>query len=558
LGYYRGVRQVLAAVLAIAAACGHPAAPAPTKPAAAPSKPRLVVLIVIDQFPSWAFAKQKSLFTGGIARLLREGAFVPDAELPYASTFTAVGHATISTGAWPRVSGIVGNYWFRRAEGRDHPAEYDGGAPVFVVGEKYGPSEVSPEDGASGRALRVGGVADVLRAATNGAGKSVAVSLKSRAACLVAGKQPDLAIWYEAGAGGMTTSSAYVKELPRWLAELAKTDPARNYFQSPWLPGEPAALGQATGIPDAAPGEGANHGLDNSFPHSLADSDRPDRALNQTPFADELVAHTATVALDALQLGADDTPDLLAVSFSAHDYAGHSWGADSWEVLDLTLRLDRALGQLFEQLDKRVGVDRWAAVLTSDHGGTRIVERGGVAGARRIPLREIETAAKQALDAAVPGTPWVAHLISSNLYITPTVDDLPPETRGPVLDVVVKAIAAVPAVGATGRTDVLSATCTREQGIVQLACRGNVVGESGDIYVYPGDGSVISDEKFGTGHDAASSDTRHVPIIVKAPGLTPQQGTGTLLQVAPTVAALLGVPPPPAASAQPLFGIRGP
>lgn len=514
------------------------------------------MLVVIDQFPSWAFAQQKSLFTGGIARLLREGALVPDAELPYASTFTAVGHATIGTGAPPRVSGIVGNYWFRRAEGRDHPAEYDGSAPVFIVGEKYGTAEVSQEDGASGRALRVAGVADVLHAATNGMGKSVAISLKSRAACLVAGKQPDLAIWYEAGAGGMTTSSAYVKELPRWLAELAKTDPAKGYFQSPWTPGDPAALERASGIPDASPGEGANHGLDNAFPHSLADSDRPDRALNQTPFADTLVAHTATVALDALQLGSDETPDFLAVSFSAHDYAGHSWGVDSWETVDLTLRLDRTLGDLFEQLDARVGKDRWAAVLTSDHGGTKVIERGGIAGARRIPLREVEAAAKGALDAQVPGTAWVAHLISSNLYISPPIEDLSVDVRGPALDAVVKALAAVPGVGATGRTDVLSAECTREHGIVQLACRGSVVGESGDIYVYPADGSVISDETFGTGHDGVSDDTRHVPIIVKAPGLAVQQAQGSLLQVAPTLAALLGVPAPPAAREQPLFGIR--
>src|SRR5689334_5058054 len=104
-------------------------------------------MIVIDQYPSWAFSAQKHLFSGGIARLLREGAFVPEAELPYASTFTAPGHAAIGTGAPPRVSGIVGNYWFRRAEGRDHPAEYDGGAMPFVVGEQVGPDKVSADDG---------------------------------------------------------------------------------------------------------------------------------------------------------------------------------------------------------------------------------------------------------------------------------------------------------------------------------------------------------------------------------------------------------------------------
>lgn len=549
------MRRSLAAVLALAVACGHPSATAPTGPAK-PTKPRLVVLIVIDQYPSWAFTAQKSLFTGGIARLLREGAYVPDAELPYGSTFTAAGHAAIGTGTPPRVSGILGNYWFRRAEGRDRPAEYDGGATPFKVGEKLSPSEVTADDGASGRALRVAGIADVLRAATAGKGKSVTIALKSRAACLVGGKQPDLAIWYEAGAGGMTTSPAYAKDLPAWLRELDAATPVAAYFKRTWEPSDPALLARATGIPDAAPGEGAKHGLDNAFPHSLADSDRPDRALEQTPFADELTEHTAEVAIEAMKLGDDDTPDLLAISFSAHDYAGHSWGADSWETLDLTLRLDQTLGKLFAKLDAQLGADGWAAVLTSDHGGTRIVERGGAAGARRVPLLEVETAAKQALDAAVPGTQWVAHLITSNVYITPSVDELPVDVRGRALDAVVDAVSRVPGVGATGRTDTFSAGCTTESGVRLLACRGSVVGESGELYVYPADGSVLTNETTGTGHDAISADTRHVPIIVRAPGVRPQQGIGTLLQVAPTVTALLGVPAPPQAQEPPLFGIR--
>lgn len=548
------MRRSLAAVLALVAACGHPSSTT-TSPAAKPPKPRLVVLIVIDQYPSWAFTAQKSLFTGGIARLLREGAYVPDAELPYGSTFTAAGHAAIGTGSPPRVSGILGNYWFRRAEGRDRPAEYDGGATPFKVGEKLSPSEVTADDGASGRGLRVAGISDVLRAATAGKGKSVTVAFKSRAACLVGGKQPDLAIWYEAGAGGMTTSPAYVKEVPAWLRDLNATASAAAYFKSAWEPRDPALLARATAIPDASPGEGAKHGLDDAFPHSLADSDRPDRAIEQTPFADELTEHTAEVAIEQLKLGDDETPDLLAVSFSAHDYAGHSWGVDSWETLDLTLRLDQTLGKLFAKLDAQLGADGWAAVLTSDHGGTRIVERGGVAGARRVPLIEIETAAKKALDTAVPGKPWVTHLITSNLYITPTVDDLPADVRGRALDAVVDAVSRLPGVGATGRTDTLSAGCTTEQGVRLLACRGSVVGESGELYVYPADGSVLSDEVTGTGHDAISSDTRHVPIIVRAPGLRPQQGAGTLLQVAPTVTALLGVPAPPQAQEPPLFGI---
>jgi arylsulfatase A-like enzyme len=67
---------------------------------------------------------------------------------------------------------------------------------------------------------------------------------------------------------------------------------------------------------------------------------------------------------------------------------------------------------------------------------------------------------------------------------------------------------------------------------------------------------MITDSPAGTHHDAPFGDNRHVPILVMAPGLEPQNGTGSLLQVAPTLAALLGIPPPAAAKERPLFGIK--
>ena len=45
-------------------------------------------------------------------------------------------------------------------------------------------------------------------------------------------------------------------------------------------------------------------------------------------------------AVEAEQLGQDDVPDLLSISFSSNDLVGHSWGPDSQEVLDVTLRSD--------------------------------------------------------------------------------------------------------------------------------------------------------------------------------------------------------------------------
>lgn len=532
-----------------------PACPRGSKAPGARVKPKLVVLVVIDQWPSWVFEKQTKLFTGGLGRLLREGAVVMNAELPYASTFTASGHATIATGTTPSVHGIVGNSWWRRGDEKDRPAEYDPEMPTLSVGTALG--ETGDPDGVSAKALRSEGVADVLRRATSGSGRSVSIALKPRAACLQAGKQPDLAVWYDASAGGMTTSKAYAPEAPAWLVKLAKEYPASRYFGSTWDPRDPALLARATKIEDDAPGEKSDHGLGTKFPHSLAATKNPAHAIIATPFADELVSQTVAVAIDELQLGRDAAPDLLAISFGAHDYAGHDWGPDSWEVLDLTLRLDGALGQLFDLLDARVGENEWAVIVTSDHGATPVIERGRLRSARRITPRELEKAADSAIAAATraPG-PWVAKLVSSNLYLTPKFGELSPVQREAALGAAVQAIRAVPGIAFAGRTDQFSPGCKVEKDTTRAICLSMVAGEAGELYVYPSAGSGITNYGGGTTHDAPYDDNRRVPILIKGPGIAQQAGDGSLLQVAPTLAALLGVPPPEGATEPTLFGIE--
>jgi predicted AlkP superfamily pyrophosphatase or phosphodiesterase len=549
------VQRVLAVLVALlAGACSHGAM---TAAPAVHTKPRLVVLVVIDQWPSWVFEQQQRLFTRGLRRLLDDGAVVMNAELPYANTLTAPGHATLGTGTTPSVNGIVGNYWLRRDEGKDRSAEYDPEAPVLTVGEALGGGTLDEDNGASGRALRSEGVADVLRRATSGTAHSLAIALKARSACLMAGKHPDLAVWYEPAAGGMTTSKAYADEPPAWLVQLAKDSPASRYFASTWDPRDPALLARATKIRDDGPGEHSEYGLGAAFPHALEAAEVPAKAIIQTPFSDELIAHTVAVALDAMELGKEDVPDLLAISFGAHDYAGHDWGPDSWEVLDMTLRLDATLGELFELLDARIGKDQWAVIVTSDHGATPLPERARLRSARRIPPAEIEKAAELALERtlAEPG-PWVEDLVSDNLYLTARFRALPEHRRGPALDAAVNAVKAVPGIAFAGRTDRFSRDCAAERGSERTICLGTVPGEAGELYAYPIAGSVITAYRSGTSHDAPFDDNRRVPILIEAPGVAHQVGDGSLLQVAPTLSALLGVPPPEGAHESALFGIQ--
>jgi hypothetical protein len=522
-----------------------------TQRAKGPAGPKLVVLIVVDQLPSWVFERDKKLFTGGFARMLRDGAVVSAAELPYANSFTAPGHAALGTGAAPNVTGIVGNSWYRRTEAKEREAEYDADAPVLSVANSHA-GTLSVDDNGSAKAMRVDGLADVLRTHSQGKSRSIAISLKARGAVFLAGRKPDLAVWYEPAAGGMTTSRAYATEPPAWLVELAASRSASRFYRQSWTPLDPALLAKQTRIPDAAAGEGTSHGLDSSFPHDLATSDSPTRAIIHTTFADDIVLDAVYGALDALELGKDASPDLLAVSFSAHDYAGHMWGPDSWEVLDLTLRLDAHLGKLYAALDDRVGAGQWAAVLTSDHGATPIVDRGKP-GARRVTTAELVKAVEGALAAYGTG-PFFAKFASSNLYLNGSFAKV--SRPDAALKAAADAVARVPGVAAAVPSSTSGGDCTTRRGLEQAICLSVVDQESGELFVVPVAGSLITEYTTGTHHDAPFDDNRKVPILVLAPGLAPQSGTGTLLQVAPTVAALLRIPAPPSATSPALFGLR--
>jgi len=68
------------------------------------------------------------------------------------------------------------------------------------------------------------------------------------------------------------------------------------------------------------------------------------------------------------QLGQDETPDYLSISFSSTDYVGHIFGASSLESEDNIAHLDRTLAKLFAHIDETVGLENTLIVLSADHG----------------------------------------------------------------------------------------------------------------------------------------------------------------------------------------------
>lgn len=531
------------------------AAPADAAPAPDDGRLRLVVVVVIDQLPSWSFDPMREHLKGGFGRLLREGVYYVNGELPYSNTYTASGHAAIGTGAPPSVTGIVANDWHRAGEPGPTGSSQDAEAPLL------GPNpSIAQEHGRSSKWLEVEGVADVLERETGGKARTVALSLKDRGAILVLGKRPDLALWWDPYQTAMVTSRFYAEAVPAW-ATVMRDDRtlAACLVEQTWEPHDPALLAQLSACEDDQAGEGGNDELGRTFPHALPKVPQPAKALLNTPFATELLMETTLAGIDGEKLGADGVPDLLAVSISSHDYAGHGWGQESWERYDVLFDIDRRLGTLLERLDDRVGRGRWALILTSDHGALPLYERQVKKGVKvhRLTKLEVATAIDKAARKALGGRgPWVRGLTGNIIHTSTTFSALPDARKKKGMAAMVAAARKIPGIGFVAETSELVGDCSRhEDPQRQRACRSVPPAFVDALYVLPSAGSqYVGDHPWGAGHGVDSAEERTVPILLLAPGRTPArvEKPVSILQVAPTVSALLSIPPPPAATEPPL------
>jgi hypothetical protein len=533
------------ALLAAASACcacgsrddDHAAAAAPAPATTSASGLRLVVLVIVDQLPSWSFDAALPSLEGGFARLVEHGIHYPRAELPFAGTFTASGHAAIATGAPPSVNGILANDWHRETGDRALRATVDMDDMMLL----------------SSSQLRVDGVADALERATRGKSRTVAIGLKDRSAIFAIGRRPDLAIWYDPEAAAMVTNRFYAAESPTWLRDLASDRPPSRFFRAEWRPIDRKLLVRLSGSADDQPGELGEDGLDSTFPHSLAQVPRPAEAIVNTPFGTEILFDAADAALRGERMGADDVTDLLAISVSSHDFSGHGWGQESWERLEIFLRLDQRLGAFLDHLDRTVGATRYALVMTSDHGATRLVERQQSAGARvhRVEKPQIRGAAERAASRVLGAGPWVRGVSGNLVHVVAAFADQPASQRAVAIREMAAAVASVPGMGLVAPTSDIAGDCDRHRDPVRrMACLSLPDGPLGPIVALPADGSEIAgSHAWGAGHGGPSADERTVPIAILAPGRRHARHDEpvSILRVAPTLCTLLGIRPPPAA-----------
>jgi hypothetical protein len=193
----------------------------------APRRPRLVVVLVVDQMRADYVEKYRAQWKGGLARLVNEGAWFREAAYPYLNTFTCVGHATISTGTFPATHGLVGNAWFDRREGKSVACTEDASMPLIGY-------QRATEGGNSPARLAVPTFSDELRVQTSPLPRVVTFSLKDRTAITLAGHRADAVTWLSAGDRTWVTSSFYTKVPVPFVQRFTDRQPVDDELGKVW------------------------------------------------------------------------------------------------------------------------------------------------------------------------------------------------------------------------------------------------------------------------------------------------------------------------------------
>ena len=508
-------------------------------------RPKLVVMLVVDQMRGDYVDKFLGQWNGGLRRLVQEGAWFRDAAYPYAATETCVGHSTISTGALPASHGMVTNDWFDRETQRNVTCTYD----PKTHNEAYAGGKARNGGGDSAVRMLMPAFASELKFQSGSGTRIFTASLKARAAITLAGTAGDAVTWFEGGA--WTTSSAFPTSA--FVEEYAKAHPVTADYGKTWAP----LLERSQYLyAETAVGAAPPPGFGASFPHPLrggSDGKGPDGTYftqwTTSPYADTYLADMAASAVEELGLGKGTATDYLGVSFSSVDYVGHAFGPRSWEIQDVLARLDRDLGVLFSRLDKAVGRGNYVVAFSADHGVAPIVEDMQKSGleAGWLNLAEVKERIVNTLQPLGYENP-VAEMDGSDIYFSGGTYDRLKKDSG-AMRAVLEAIESVPGVAHVYQAEELADRPATRSPIHAAEAASFYKTRSGDLEIVPkaywvwdfSDGK--SPRHYGATHGTPYRYDQHVPVLFMGFGIRPGEyyGEATPADIAPTLAAICGV-----------------
>lgn len=508
-------------------------------PAVGAPRPRLVVVVSVDQLSADLISRWGQDLPGGLGQLLREGTHFTGAFQEHGFTETGPGHSTLLSGRHPAHTGITENRWLDPATGK----------LIYCVEDPSVRTLGAPGKSGSGPKWFLGGtLAGWMRDQLPGS-RAFVLSGKDRSGILMAGPKSDGVFWFESGVG-FTTSTAYATRLPAWLeahnrAFLANVEESSLVWTSSSPLVDLVRTGRyelpgrilATGLPRAIRGIGMP--LDEAFWSRFRTS----------PFFDGATLDAAEALLEKESLGKGPASDLLAVGLSATDYIGHNYGNAGPEMRDQLLRLDQRLGQFVARVRRR-DPEAWI-VLSADHGCTDFCERLKEQGypAQRLLFKPWLARLEDAIAAHLGAKgPFLHGTNSPQLWLREDAIKASGKSREQVLAAALAALRAQPEIAAAFSAHDLERLVldpAELPGQRSLAARlklSFVPGRSGDILALMKPFITFDEPPYAVNHGSAWDYDRRVPLVFLGPWAAEKRTEPVrTVDLAPTLMKELGL-----------------
>ncbi len=519
---------------------------------------RLVLQLTVDGLRADLLARYSDRFTeNGFLFLKRHGTVFANAHYQHANTETIVGHSTLATGAQPSVHGMTGNVWFDAETGELSYNIEDAQYPLIpsreqeVTGEQVDPAQkLARTSGRSPRALLAETFADKLKAHTGGRAKIFGVSGKDRGAVPLAGKAGK-AFWISTNSGDFVTSSYYYEAYPEWATRWNAKRKAQSLAGKQWVLLNDADT-YLLAHQDDRPYETDLRGYGRVFPHRFGGVG--DKLLYTkivaSPYGDRLTANFAKQIVVSEQLGKDRVADFLSVSFSGVDAVNHFFGPSSLENEDMILQLDRTLADLLKFIDSRVGLAHTLVVLSADHGMAELPEYKAELGfdAGRLTPDVILEAAARFGKQAYGREDLVKFYYRPFIYLDEDVLAAADLDKEKMASAMATALTLEPGIHLA--ITPLGLEQSPDSKLLQQVRNNIHPVRSGDIYIVQEPYWFNFDRGPVAGmHGSPWNYDTHVPVIFAGSGIASQVIYRQIqpADVAPTLAALLGMSPPASA-----------
>lgn len=328
-----------------------------------PERPKLIVAIVVDGMRYEAIQRYWNKYSeNGFKKLIYKGAFCRDATYPQLYHSASSNHASLSTGTSPSSHGMIADKWFNRLKNKEINSTEDGN--YSTVGSGGNAGKRSPI------LLLSSTIGDELMLSTLNQSKVISIAQNPSSAVLMAGHIATGVYWVNKENGNWISSSYFTSSLPAWVDEFNNKGFADLYLNRQWTTS--IHIEQYTeSLPDDTPYE-LGYGRNNKvFPYNLVEmkKERGDYSLlESTIFGNTYTKDLAIAAILGENLGKDETPDLLWVSFSSTAAMLQKFSPSSLEMQEAYLQLDADLAHFTDFIENEIGKENVLFMITASHG----------------------------------------------------------------------------------------------------------------------------------------------------------------------------------------------